>query len=68
VQARQLGVTHLGGVVGVVADQDLDEVRVKGGDVLSEAFAVLQLEDPHPALLDRHGKDDATAPGRLGHW
>ena len=35
--------------------------------MVGEAVAVLQLEDPRPALFDRHDEDDAVAPGRLGH-
>ena len=53
-QAPELALVELGGVVGVVADEDLREVGIELLDVLAELVAVLEVELVLAGLLDRH--------------
>jgi hypothetical protein len=55
------------GEPGVVADQDLGELRADGADVLQPVLAPLQLEPVPAAAFDRHGQDRAVGPRLVDH-
>ena len=51
----------------VETDEDLDEGRVEGLDVLGEVGAVLEVELVLAGALDGHGQRDTQLQGASGH-
>src|SRR5215471_18578624 len=62
-QARQLTRIHAPVSLRVVAHQNLAEGRAEGFDVLSEFFAVLEIELVLPALFSRASGDETLSLG-----
>src|SRR5215469_686174 len=62
-QARQLAQIHAPVSLRVVAHQNLAEGRAEGFDVLSEFFAVLEIELVLPALFSGASGDETLRSG-----